>query len=337
MKRGYMDWNKELLPQSALDQRRQTLREEAGKAGVRAVVVYGDVYSADELSYYVNYAPYWCNSAAVITADDVYMVTGHNNRVNPWINELTGIEQEKLFASGFKVPVRTAMSLKERFPDGGRIGIVGKYVMNDIAEALKEEGFEIVVMDDAEEELTRKRDESYKKTAAKAARILREAFKAGEADYAVGGTSKTVAAEIEYEARKNGAMDIAVYVSHDKNAYGLPVPSEDKGGKWNVYASMQYLGVWVSMEKTFGIDCTVVEAERNKAAEAFIPGTKAVYTCGAYKICARKAVSDAAGVLNKNACDVAEGQILSLTVYDMEKDICSSDMYYITEKGAILL
>ena len=72
MKRGYMDWNKELLPQSALDQRRQALRDEAKKADVKAVIVYGDVYSADELSYYVNYAPYWCNSASVITEDDVY-------------------------------------------------------------------------------------------------------------------------------------------------------------------------------------------------------------------------------------------------------------------------
>lgn len=91
MKRGYMDWNKELLPAGVLENRRRVLMETAVKAGADAVVIYGDVYSADELSFYVNYAPYWCNSAAVITADEFYMVTGHNNRVNPWISTLLSL------------------------------------------------------------------------------------------------------------------------------------------------------------------------------------------------------------------------------------------------------
>ncbi len=337
MKRGYMDWDKNLLPLSALEERRQALMKEAAGMNVQAVVVYGDVYSADELSYYVNYAPYWCNSVAVITENEVYMVTGHNNRVNPWIHTLTGIEEEKLLASGFKVPDRTAQSLKERFPQGGRIGIVGKYVMADLADALKAQGFESVDMDDIKAQLMQPADGSYRETATKAAGILRQAFERGAKEYAQGGSSKTVTAEIEYGARKNGAMDVVLYVSHEGNAFGLPVTLDDAGGKWTVCALMQYLGVWIKLTKTFGTETAAVGRQLEAAALELVPGRK--IPCGAegFEVIGEQVLSDVISDLNQEICEVTKDQVLYVAVYDKKSSVYCSNMYRITEKGAVVL
>lgn len=337
MKRGYMDWDKNLLPLSALEKRRQALMEAAAKAGAKAVVIYGDVYSADELSYYVNYTPYWCNSAAVVTEHEVYMVTGHNNRVNPWIHTLTGIEEEKLLASGFKVPARTAQSLKERFPQGGRIGVIGTYVMADLAAALVEQGFELVVMDDIKTELLQTADEPYRETAAKAVGILRHAFEQGGKEYAQGGNSKTVAAEIEYAARKNGAMDIVLYVSHRGKEFGLPVTLEDAKGRWAVYGLMQYLGVWVSLTKTFGIYTNETDSQLEAVAVELVPGAEMPHGTGSVEVTLRHVASDTVSDLNQSVWEIAEGQVLSVEVFDKESGIYCSNMYRITDKGAVVL
>lgn len=336
MKRGYMDWDKNLLPLSALEQRRQLLLKEAGKNGILAVVVYGDVYSADELSYYVNYAPYWCNSVAVITKDELYMVTGHNNRVNPWIHTLTGIEQEKLLASGFKVPDRTALSLKERFPEGGKIGLIGKYVMDALAKALIEQGFEPVMMGESARFLE-KSDESYRKIAANAYQILKNAFAWGREQYDQGENSRIVTAEIEYEARKNGAMDIVLYLSDKGKAFGLPIVREDRNGKWTVCAVMQYLGVWVSLTETFGADLTETKNQLQLAAKALVPGQIAIAPKEGMETCVFQVLSDSVSDLNSKIEMAANGQVLSVEVWDMNKDIFCSDMYCVTEKGAVAL
>lgn len=337
MKRGYMDWDKNLLPLSALEERRQALMKEAAGMNVLAVVVYGDVYSADELSYYVNYAPYWCNSVAVITEKEVYMVTGHNNRVNPWIHTLTGIEEEKLLASGFKVPSRTAESLKERFPQGGRIGIIGKYVMADLADALKAQGFEPVDMDDIQTKLMQKTDASYREMASKAAEILHQAFKRGEEEYAKGGTSKTVAAEIEYGARKNGAMDIVLYVSHEGNAFGLPVTMDDAMGKWTICGVMQYLGVWVKLTRTFGAPIASADRQLEAVASELVPGSKIPGETGNFEVVVQQVLSDVVSDLNQETNEIRLDQVLYVEVYEKKSSIYSSNMYRITEKGAVVL
>ncbi|MDO5349452.1 MAG: hypothetical protein Q4E86_05880 [Lachnospiraceae bacterium] len=336
MKRGYMDWDKSLLPLSALEQRRALLLGAAKRAGVKAVIIYGDVYSADELSYYVNYAPYWCNSAAVLTENDSYMVTGHNNRVNPWISTLTGMEQEKLLASGFKVPERTAQSLKERFPEGGRIGMIGKYAMAAMADALAKEGFELVVMDAEEAELLQHADAAYRATAAKAAEILRQAFKQGREDYANGGSSRTVTAEIEYSARKNGAMDIVLYVAYEGEAFGLPEVREDANGTWSVCALMQYLGVWVRMTETFGVDLTALRAELAAATAGLVPGRISAASQGA-RITVSQVLSDAVSDLNAKVERLTDGQVVSVEACDAANGIFCGEMYQISEKGAVAL
>ena len=337
MKRGYMDWNKELLPAGVLENRRRVLMETAVKAGADAVVIYGDVYSADELSFYVNYAPYWCNSAAVITADEFYMVTGHNNRVNPWISTLTGLKEENLLAAGFKVPVKIAESLKDKFPLGGTIGIIGKYVMAEVIKELKNHGFHPVMLDSLVSGLLKNTDEAYKKTAAKAAAILKHAFIQGEAAYDRGGNSKTVAAEIEYDARKNGAMDIVLYAAYDGQEFGLPVMKEDLGGHWTLYGLMQYLGVWVSLAQPCGINYKQAEALLDRAAGWLIPGAETAGNMEGYEISVKRVTADAISNLNEEVKELCENQIVAVSAYCKSDGIYCEKMYCVTGKGAIAL
>lgn len=353
MKRGYMDWDKSLLPLPALETRRSLLMEKAAENGALAVVIYGDVYSADEFSYYVNYAPYWCNSAAALTEEEIYMVTGHNNRVNPWISALTGLGEESLLASGFKVPARTAQSLKERFPEGGRIGIMGRYVMAEVIKELENQGFEAVVMDESVSRLLETGDGPYQETAAKAAGILREAFEAGDREYGTGGTSKTTAAEIEYSARKNGAMDIVIYVSYKGQEFGLPEIQEDAGGRWIVYALMQYLGVWVSYGKTFGCDISEAKAQVKLSAGKLFPGVcpqkdldgGAAGHCGdtgdrqmpGYDIEVKRITSDAVSGLNPELREMGERQVVAISAWEESRGVYFEDMFLVTDKGAVVL
>ena len=125
MKRGYMDWVKELLPETALEKRRADILSAALGNGFDAVIIYGDVYDADELSWWCNYAPYWCNSALILDRNgSKALVTGHNYRVNPWISELTGFAQEELIPAGPRVPVKVAEYMTGLRPDGGKIATI---------------------------------------------------------------------------------------------------------------------------------------------------------------------------------------------------------------------
>lgn len=337
MKRGYMDWNQELLPLDTLKRRRENLLEAAAAEKVRAVVIYGDVYSADELSYYVNYAPYWCNSAAVITPDETYLVTGHNNRVNPWISSLTGLSEDQLIASGFRVPVRISESLKERFPEGGRIGIIGKFVMADVVKELKKQGFEPVILDNVIGDVLNTADDAYRNTVKKAAGILDHAFQRGMEEFLAGGTSKTTAAEIEYDARKNGAMDIVIYVSHRGRQFGLPVSEDDGGGVWTVYGLMQYLGVWVSRAETYGAETEAVRRQMEAAAGELRPGKLAVIPADGYEITVKRVTADVISDLNGELTELSNQQAVAVSACETSTGIYVEKMYCVTDEGAVSL
>lgn len=337
-----MDWNKELLPAKALEERRGTLMAIAKEQGIAAVIVYGDVYSSDELSYYMNYAPYWCNSAAVFTSDgDAYMVTGHNDRVNPWISELTGLPIEKLLASGFRVPQRLADSLKTKYPEGARIGLVGKYVLGAVEKKLTESGFEVIAMDDMVVPALNQADESYVKTVKKAMEIINGAVAEGISVMNTKDVSqKVVCAEIEYYARKNGAMDVILYTSEDGCAFSLPEAAEAGSGVWNVYVLMQYLGVWVSYGLTMGTDQRQAQDVREvlrKAAETIVPG-KVIAAADGYKITVKsRMLSDTISSLNTVSEAVAENQVISIGALEESKGGYTERMFLVTKQGAVAL
>lgn len=214
MKRGYMDWDQALLPPQALEYRRATLARQLRREGLDAAVIYGGVNAADELIDFSNYGPYWCNTAAIITAGGRYhLVTGHNARVNPWICQITGVDESQITPAGMKVPQRTAEVLRTLLPQGGSVGLVGKYTLADSAAALRAAGFSVTSIDRFTSGLLDARDDAYRAVVDKGHRLMEDALLRVLDGAAGGGSVKQLCAEIEYALRSAGAMDVVLLAS----------------------------------------------------------------------------------------------------------------------------
>lgn len=220
MKRGSMSWDKELLSEQELSGRREKLLDLMHEKKLDAVIVYGDVIHADELVNCSNYGPYWCNSAAVLTAGGSYfMVTGHNARVNPWLHEMTGLDEADLIPAGMKVPQKLAEALTARLGKG-TVGLIGKYTPAAVARELREAGFEVCAVDEPGT-VRAEHDAAYLRTAKKGHALMEAALEAALAK-CEGMTVKRCCAEIEYAMRKAGAMDVVLLSADSGRAFALP-------------------------------------------------------------------------------------------------------------------
>lgn len=338
MKRGYMDWVKELLPETALEKRRADILSAALGNGFDAVIIYGDVYDADELSWWCNYAPYWCNSALILDRNgSKALVTGHNYRVNPWISELTGFAQEELIPAGPRVPVKVAEYMTGLRPDGGKIATISKYFPESIKKALEHKGFTVASMDAAAEQQIVRGDRSERALLKKAADILNSAIESGMSVYAKKKLNKKeLCAEIEYAARKNGAMDIFIYTSDRDCKFRLALDGESADGAWNIYVIMQYLGVWVSRGLTVGVPDT--SAELDALAALIKPGKRLTLKKDGFTVGIR---SRTGADMVSSICvghEVAEaGNIISVYMLDNSTGTYCEKNYYIGERGAAAL
>ena len=324
MKRGYMNWDRELLPESALKQRRARLLQLLKEKDLDAIVVYGDVINADELVDCSNYGPYWCNCAAVITADgDYQLVTGHNARVNPWLMEMTGLPDEKIRPAGMKVPTKTAELLKSLIP-GGTVGLIGKYTPADIGKALEKAGFNVRYLGNDSDKLLANRDQAYLATVRKGHALMEEALERALASTAEMSIKQSCAC-IEYELRNAGAMDVFISAGTEGGAFTLP--EEKFADSWNLYVNVQYLGVWICFACPVGKN-TDEYAVLNTRAEQLKPGTMPedieVHTT---------ILSDSVRSLNHRADDLEEGQVFSL-YHQSEQGAYTEKMYCMTVDGA---
>lgn len=336
MKRGYMDWVRDILPEEALKARRDALAGIAREKGLKAVIVYGDVYAADELSWFCNYAPYWCNAALVVTGDSVVtLVTGHNYRVNPWISSLTGLPEAQIVPAGLRVPAKLAEQLADAFPEGGKIGTVGKYIMSDVKLELSAKNFETVPVDSAVAEETGKYDKSFHETEKKAYAILKEAIQTGISSRSgKAATKKEVCAEIEYAARKNSAMDVFIYTSDDGCSFQLPDNESSAAGTWNLYAVMQYLGVWVGCGLTLGADADGAWAKLDKLAKELKPGAIPELKADGCRVIVRpNGAADMVSSLGTSG-RLYEGGIVSIAVLENATGSYFERMYEVCADGA---
>lgn len=338
MKRGYMDWVQDILPEETLKSRRNILAKLAKERGLEAVVVYGDVYASDELSWFCNYAPYWCNSALIVTKDsEVTLVTGHNNRVNPWISSLTGLPEAQILPAGLRVPAKLAERLSVMFPEGGKIGTVGKYVMSDVKLELAAKNFETVSVDSVIAKEMSGYDRSFNKMEKKAYAILTEAVQAGVSF--LGGksaaTKKEVCAEIEYAARKNSAMDVFLYTSDDGCSFRLPDNESSASGVWNLYVMVQYLGVWAACGLTVGADADAARAKLDKLAGALKPGAVPELKADGCRVLVRSnGAADMISSLGAFDGQLQEGGIVSVALLDNASGSYFERMYEVCADGA---
>lgn len=316
MKRGYMDWDQALLPPQALEYRRATLARQLRREGLDAAVIYGDVNAADELIDFSNYGPYWCNTAAIITADGRYhLVTGHNARVNPWICQITGVDESQITPAGMKVPQRTAEVLRTLLPQGGSVGLVGKYTLADSAAALRAAGFSVTSIDRFTSGLLDARDDAYRAVVDKGHRLMEDALLRVLDGAAGGGSVKQLCAEIEYALRSAGAMDVVLLAS----ARGLEFsfPREECPERWNLFVNVQFLGQWLVFGCPVGASRAGLDAALDAAAGQLRPGCAPQAAVEGFDIEVKtRVLSDHISSLNHSGAALAPGQMFSVSACD---------------------
>lgn len=327
MKRGYMNWDRALLPEPALLQRRDRLFRLLREKNLDALVVYGDVINADELVDCSNYGPYWCNCVAVLTAGgDYQLVTGHNARVNPWLQEMTGLPDEKIRPAGMKVPAKTAELLKELLP-GGTVGLIGKYTPATMGRALADAGFAVCYLGADSDALLARRDQAYRDTVRKGHEMMEAALEGALAE-SQGMDIRQSCARIEYALRSAGAMDVVLYAGTGDGRFSLP--QDQQADCWNLYINVQYLGVWLCFACPVGA-AEAAYAALDQQAARLNPGV-VPEGCGIHT----SVLSDSISSLNQPGTRLAEGQVFSL-YQTGGQGAYTEKMYCMTANGAIPL
>ena len=336
MKRGYMDWDKSLLPLERLAARRDLLVRQLREENLDAVVVYGDVYAADELIELTNYGPYWCNTAAVLTsAGALHLVTGHNARVNPWICQMTGIKEDQITPAGMKVPQKTAQVLRQMFPDGAKIGIVGKYTLSRSVEALRDAGFSVTYLDSFTDGLLDLRDPAYLATVEKGHRLMEAALNRALQAVPEDATIQRFCAEVEYALRSSGAMDVVLLAATEGCAFSVPKPEQAR--QWNLFLNVQYLGEWLVFAFPVGGDERIYDAVDRAAAQLEVGGDPSAEVEG-YEISVKaRVLSDQISSLNHSGTFLARHQVISISVQDRSGGGYAEKMYRMEDTGAIAL
>jgi hypothetical protein len=336
MKRGYMDWAVDLLPKERLMARREALVELAREQNLEGVIVYGDVYAADELSWYCNYAPYWSNAVLVVTrSGDVTLVTGHNNRVNPWISSLTGLPEKRILPAGPRIAEKLGTLLRDYYPKGGKVGSIGTYMIAPVKRALSEKNFTLVSVDEAAAKERERFDSSFYEMTKKAYIILKEAILTGISSCDLRIVSqKEVCAEVEYAARKNSAMDVSIYTSDEGNAFHLPDNQSKANGTWNLYVMMQYLGIWVSYGLTIGISGVDQWERLDQICSKLRPSSVPVLTKAGMEVSIRpRGGADMIASLDRDDVLLQEGGIVAVGMLEKERGFYFERMYEITASG----
>ncbi|MBO5556132.1 MAG: hypothetical protein J5927_03015 [Oscillospiraceae bacterium] len=327
MKRGYMCWDQTLLSAAALERRRGRLISLMRDEALDALVIYGDVNNADELVDCSNYGPYWCNCAALLTAaGDYWLVTGHNARVNPWLQEMTGLPEERIVPAGMKVPEKAALQLNSLL-SGGIVGLIGKYTPAVLARSITDKGFSLRYLGDFADALLDERDEAQHSTVEKGHALMEAAIQAA-LESCEGLSVKQCCAELEYAIRSAGAMDVVLLAD---TGGGFAPPEEEKAQRWSLYANIQYLGAWLSFAFPMGGGAQALYARLDERAGTLRPGPVPL----AGKLHTR-ILSDSLSSLNREGENLREGQLISLCDQGDPGEYVQK-MYRVTAQGAIPL
>ena len=193
--------------------------------------------------YLTNFAPYWSDGAAIVTKDGRYqIVTGLSARVNHWVREITGFEEQNIMAAGPKLSGKIVSILQELLPDGGKVGLIGSFTPYKLVAALTEAGFRFSYLQSAQNELLAVRDQTYTATIKEGAALLNDVLKNV---YSMQDknimTRKTLALEVEHKCRMQGVTDILILTAGKDLAFSLPEETEETS-PWSFFIQMQYLG-----------------------------------------------------------------------------------------------
>ena len=339
MKRGFVERNAALVPDSLLVARRNKLISQFDSFGVEAVIIYGDVADADELHYFVNLAPYWFSASSILGKDGSQsIIASMTARVGFWISLMSGVDKSLVNGAGPNANKMLVKYLNERFPAGCKIGIVGEYTPQDTVEAIEAGGFKTVWMGDAARAVVTAQDEGVRETLLKGIGIMSDAIGKTLTNVKSGQTMQAVAADVEFACRSASAMDIVVLVA-DKNLGLRKAPDTVSAEPWNLFLLIQYLGEWMVVIRNS-------DAALNKEAfalrDAYLkklkPGKQSAVTKEGswnFELCPLVR-SDHLAYIPAGEIEIRKNQVISLRVFNKDKGIVIEDMVLINDNAELL-
>ncbi len=241
MKRGLITWDKARLPPSAFATRLNALNQLMDRHAIPALVVYTDVWRANDVRYVSNYMPYWNRAFAVIPrGEKPVLLCSLSPRVYPWIKTVT--IHESIIPSP-NLPVQLMKLATER--GWSRLGLLDyEGLPNDLYLQMRAEPLEVVdiprslvrVAPDAAEIAMHRR----------AAAIARAALDDYLVESATGLTEFKLIGRIERVVRRAGAEDLVALVSDGHGAF-RPATRAPVTHNTSVMAAVEYSGHWAKV------------------------------------------------------------------------------------------
>ncbi|HVY80387.1 MAG TPA: hypothetical protein VG994_05340 [Steroidobacteraceae bacterium] len=242
MKRGLVKWDRNELPADELGARLAAVHALARKKGVDAVVVYSDVWRANDGRFVSNYMPYWNRAFIVVPRDEKpILLCALSPRVYPWIKTVT--VHETIVAS----PSPPASLFKLCAERGWQ-----RLAVCDIdglpADLHKELGVgKVELVDVARSELRPPPTEVEVAMHARAARMARDVLDK-ELALARGQTDHELTGRLERLLRHAGAEDVVILVSDGRHP---PVPAAGRvvDAQTSVVVAIEYNGHWAKVTR----------------------------------------------------------------------------------------
>jgi len=232
MKRGLIAWDRAELPPTVFDSRLARVRAALAERNLPALLVYTDVWRANQGRFLTNFMPYWNRSLIVIPRDaPPVLLCALSPRVYPWIKSVTVFEDirpaSKLMATLDQLCEERGWSGLgvldlPKLPVEIHSGLSGRAIV-DVPSA------GITDPDDAEFAMRRR-----------AAELARRTLEHGAAEIG----------QFERQLRHLGAEDLVIRVrSRGSDAYSVSV-------------ALEFCGHWVKVARAYGPAVEVALLER---------------------------------------------------------------------------
>jgi hypothetical protein len=237
MKRGWITWDKAVIPPAAFEKRLDAARAHVATQDLAALVVYSDVWKSNQGRYFSNFMPYWNRALIVIPRDGApVLLCALSPRVYPWIKSVTIFEEIK--PSPNLVQQLLALCAEKGWE---RIGVLD----------LPELPYDLSLPDAVDVPWNAVRpapDEfevSMHREAAKMARAILESEMPGGA----GSIDHEFVGRLERKFRREGAEDLVILVTNGKTA-PLPPAGTALGASFSASVALEYRGHWVKIARS---------------------------------------------------------------------------------------
>lgn len=240
MKRGWITWDKTVIPSAAFDARLDAARAHLAAHDLAALVVYSDVWKSNQGRYFSNFMPYWNRALIVIPRDGApVLLCALSPRVYPWIKSVTIFDEIK--PSPNLVQQLAAMCGEKGWK---RIGVLDlPQLPFDLSLPELPDAVDVpwVAVRPAPDEF----EVSMHRQAAKIAREILESEMPG----GTGLTDHEFVGRLELKFRRAGAEDLVVLVTNGTTV-PLPPTGATVGDAFSASVALEYRGHWVKVARS---------------------------------------------------------------------------------------